>query len=317
MRSKRIIFLILTFAMLLSLLCLPTAAADNELYIAPDYSYVSFNGVKYIRIDTDDVSYIQTNRRIYEMELGILKDEIDMVYANANDTFIELDVYYIKGGYGNYVYIKESMLQSYNKLLIEGGDPYNISATFGTVSVTRDKMFSKELLMRGYELNYYTKAGNVTTLGMNGDISIECGYVFYDNNGSFYYFDYHRSTGGIAYTGSTEMLDSVTVFEITDEDTIAELMENIPSDSINPDEFPDGEDDIPVGDSTEGGLIVGIFLLIFVFASLPFIAGLVTFILSFKASGEYKLHLRIISAVCAAAVITIFLTILVCIMLTI
>lgn len=296
MKTRKILFALVILSLLVSLMALPSAAlfGNYRITVSEDYSYLTFEGEKYIRVELS-FSVINT---VYTEDIRFEGGDakVDWCEAEANGSAVRLYVDYTDGGSGTYLYIKESLLESYADFLTNGGDSYTFEVSRGSLDIDRDDLYASPLFVKGYELNYYSYVGPINTTGLDNTLFMSCGYIMKNaDNEYFYVNDASQNT-------DLTMQSSVEIWQITDEKVISEIH------SILFDEPWSNDGDVEF----EGeGLIFGIIIFSLVLGVVPLVAGVVTFILSLRKDKQSKTLLRIISALCAAAFVITLVTIII------
>lgn len=296
MKTRKFLFALVILSLLVSLMALPSAAlfGNYRITVSEDYSYLTFDGEKYIRVESS-FSVINT---VYTEDIRFEGGDakVDWCEAEANGSAVRLYVDYTDGGSGTYLYIKESLLESYADFLSNGGDSYTFEVSRGSLDIDRDDLYASPLLVKGYELNYYSYVGPINTTGLDNTLCIPCGYIMKNaDNEYFYVKDENPNT-------DLTMQSEVTIWQITDEKVISEI------NGIVFGVIWDNDGDVEIDG---GGLIFGVIILALVLGALPLVAGVVTFILSLKKDKQSKTLLRIISALCAAAFVITLVTIII------
>lgn len=296
MKTRKFLFALVILSLLVSLMALPSAAlfGNYRITVSEDYSYLTFDGEKYIRVESS-FSVINT---VYTEDIRFEGGDakVDWCDAEANGSAVRLYVDYTDGGSGTYLYIKESLLESYTDFLSNGGDSYTFEVSRGSLDIDRDDLYASPLLVKGYELNYYSYVGPINTTGLDNTLFMSCGYIMKNaDNEYFYVKDENPNT-------DLTMQSEVTIWQITDEKVISEIHGIVFS------VIWDNDDDI---DFEGDGLIFGVIILALVLGVVPLVAGIVTFILSLKKDKQSKTLLRIISALCAAAFVITLVTIII------
>lgn len=296
MKTRKFLFALVILSLLVSLTALPSAAlfGNYRITVSEDYSYLTFDGEKYIRVESS-FSVINT---VYTEDIRFEGGDakVDWCDAEANGSAVRLYVDYTDGGSGTYLYIKESLLESYTDFLSNGGDSYTFEVSRGSLDIDRDDLYASPLLVKGYELNYYSYVGPINTTGLDNTLFMSCGYIMKNaDNEYFYVKDENPNT-------DLTMQSEVTIWQITDEKVISEIHGIVFS------VIWDNDDDI---DFEGDGLIFGVIILALVLGVVPLVAGVVTFILSLKKDKQSKTLLRIISALCAAAFLITLVTIII------
>ena len=296
MKTRKFLFALVILSLLVSLTALPSAAlfGNYRITVSEDYSYLTFDGEKYIRVESS-FSVINT---VYTEDIRFEGGDakVDWCEAEANGSAVRLYVDYTDGGSGTYLYIKESLLESYADFLSNGGDSYTFEVSRGSLDIDRDDLYASPLLVKGYELNYYSYVGPINTTGLDNTLCIPCGYIMKNaDNEYFYVKDENPNT-------DLTMQSEVTIWQITDEKVISEI------NGIVFGVIWDNDGDVEIDG---GGLIFGVIILALVLGALPLVAGVVTFILSLKKDKQSKTLLRIISALCAAAFVITLVTVII------
>ncbi|MGM9644799.1 MAG: hypothetical protein ACI3X1_06905 [Eubacteriales bacterium] len=297
MKTRKILFALIIFSLLVSLMALPSAALFGEyrITVSEDYSYLTFDGEKYIRVESNSllVNTVYTDDIRFE---GGNDAAVVWCEAAANDTAVSLYVDYTDGGSGSYLYVKESMLESYTDFLANSGDSYTFEVSRGSLEIDKDDLYASQISIKGYELNYYSYVGPIYTTGLDNTLRMSCGYIMKNaDNEYFYVNDASQNT-------DLTMQSTVKIWQITDEKVISGIH------GILFDEPWSNDDDT---DLEGGGLIFGVIIFALALGALPLVAGVVTFIMSLKKDKQSKTLLRIISALCAAAFVITLVTIII------
>lgn len=297
MKTRKFLFALVILSLLVSLTALSSAAlfGNYRITVSEDYTYLTYEGEKYVRVETNFsiINTVYTEDVFFE---GGNDSAVDWCEAEANDTAVRLYVDYKDGGSGTYMYLKESLLDDFNEFLTNGGDSYTFEVSRGSLDIDRDDLYASPLLVKGYELNYYSYVGPINTTGLDNTLFMSCGYIMKNaDNEYFYVKDENPNT-------DLTMQSEVTIWQITDEKVISEIHGIVFS------VIWDNDDDI---DFEGDGLIFGVIILALVLGVVPLVAGVVTFILSLKKDKQSKTLLRIISALCAAAFLITLVTIII------
>ena len=296
MKTRKFLFALVILSLLVSLMALPSAAlfGNYRITVSEDYTYLTYEGEKYIRVESS-FSVINT---VYTEDIRFEGSDakVDWCEAEANDTAVRLYVDYTDGGSGTYLYIKESQLESYADFLSNGGDSYTFEVSRGSLDIDRDDLYASPLLVKGYELNYYSYVGPINTTGLDNTLFIPCGYIMKNADNEYFYVN------DVSQNTDLTMQSEVTIWQITDQQVISEIH------GIVFGVIWDNDGDVEIDG---GGLIFGVIILALVLGALPLVAGIVTFILSLKKDKQSKTLLRIISALCAAAFVITLVTIII------
>ena len=296
MKTRKFLFALIIFSLLVSLMALPSAAlfGNYRITVSEDYTYLTYEGEKYIRVESS-FSVINT---VYTEDIRFEGGDakVDWCEAEANGSAVRLYVDYTDGGSGTYLYIKESLLESYADFLSNGGDSYTFEVSRGSLDIDRDDLYASPLLVKGYELNYYSYVGPINTTGLDNTLFMSCGYIMKNADNEYFYVN------DVSQNTDLTMQSEVTIWQITDEKVISEIH------GIVFGVIWDNDGDVEIDD---GGLIFGVIILALVLGALPLVAGIVTFILSLKKDKQSKTLLRIISALCAAAFVITLVTIII------
>ncbi len=304
MKTKKLFISVIFTALILTLFLIPISALDGEpISVSADYSSLQYQGQKYIRVDSSDILYITSTDHSSSVTVDGADRLIEQAEAYINDSVIELSVIYKEGGSALYYYINEALLGEYLAFIAGDAVDYEIGLYYGDIQTVKSQLFGKPVEFSGYELNYFTYTGGVSALAFGGDIYSSTGYIINDTQGNFYYVDHSLSAPGAL--GDITMQESVTVWQIVDEDIIDEMIKNTQGDF-----FDDGFNDLEF----EGGdgFIFGIIFVAAILGIIPFVAAVVTFCISLKCSADYRRRLRLISALCLSAAVVTVITIIVC-----
>ena len=296
MKTRKFLFALVILSLLVSLTALSSAAlfGNYRITVSEDYTYLTYEEEKYIRVESS-FSVINT---LYTEDIRFEGGDakVDWCEAEANGSAVRLYVDYTDGGSGTYMYLKESLLDDLNEFLTNGGDSYTFEVSRGSLDIDRDDLYASPLLVKGYELNYYSYVGPINTTGLDNTLFMSCGYIMKNaDNEYFYVKDVSQNT-------DLTMQSSVEIWQITDEKVISEIH------GIVFGVIWDNDGDVEIDD---GGLIFGVIILALVLGALPLVASIVTFILSLKKDKQSKTLLRIISALCAAAFVITLVTVII------
>ena len=297
MKTRKFLFALVILSLLVSLMALPSAALFGKyrITVSEDYSYLTLDGEKYVRVETNFlvINTVYTEDIRFE---GGNDAAVDWSYADTNDSAVSLYVDYTDGGSGSYLYVKESLLESYDDFLTNGGDSYRLEVSRGSLDIDRDDLYASQISIKGYELNYYSYVGQIHTTGLDNTLRMSCGYIMKNADNEYFYVN-----DGNQNTDPT-MQSTVKIWQITDEKVISGIHGILFDEPWNNDDDTDFEG---------GGLIFGIIIFSLVLGALPLVAGVVTFIMSLKKDKQSKTLLRIISALCAAAFVITLVTVII------
>ena len=296
MKTRKILFALIIFSLLVSLMALPSAAlfGNYRITVSEDYTYLTYEGEKYIRVESS-FSVINT---VYTEDIRFEGGDakVDWCEAEANGSAVRLYVDYTDGGSGTYMYLKESLLDDFNEFFTNGGDSYTFEVSRGSLDIDRDDLYASPLFVKGYELNYYSYVGPINTTGLDNTLFMPCGYIMKNADNEYFYVN------DVSQNTDLTMQSEVTIWQITDQQVISEIH------GIVFGVIWDNDGDVEIDG---GGLIFGVIILALVLGALPLVAGIVTFILSLKKDKQSKTLLRIISALCAAAFVITLVTIII------
>ena len=296
MKTRKFLFALVILSLLVSLMALPSAAlfGNYRITVSEDYTYLTYEGEKYIRVESS-FSVINT---VYTEDIRFEGGDakVDWCEAEANGSAVRLYVDYTDGGSGTYMYLKESLLDDFNEFFTNGGDSYTFEVSRGSLDIDRDDLYASPLLVKGYELNYYSYVGPINTTGLDNTLFMPCGYIMKNADNEYFYVN------DVSQNTDLTMQSEVTIWQITDQQVISEIH------GIVFGVIWDNDGDVEIDG---GGLIFGVIILALVLGALPLVAGIVTFILSLKKDKQSKTLLRIISALCAAAFVITLVTIII------
>ena len=302
MKNKKLFILFLVTATILALLTLSVSASDTSIKVSEDYSTLTYDGETYILIDPNGDYFFETDYYTSNVDLTDTQaSEIDSVEVYTSENFIELYIVYNKGGSVCYSYAHEDIVDKFYDFVLNGGEAYKISLWYGEVITDRERLFGKEITIKGYELNYYYYEDYVKNVGFGGRVNsiYSCGYIFGDGNGNIYYFDYGLSPNDASLP--VMMNETLTVWQITDKDLIEEINEN-----SYEDQYGDYDDFDDIG---EIPLVISVIIFAFFVGLIPLAGAIVCFILSIRAEGIYKKGLRIAAALLAATALIAIITV--------
>ena len=222
MKKQKFLVVILSVLLILPILVLPASAAIGTARVNADYSAITWGGHNYFRVDSSDIAYLPNTQPIYDLALA--NEEYKHVYsvsAVANKYAIQLTVSYIEGGYVNYYYIRDDKLDEYNNIVANGGNTFSVYLGYGfnekTVTLSRSALYSNPITMTGSAVARYEGNIWVEYSALDGNIDLASrGYIFEDENGTFYFLDEYQFGTGVNRYGSIGERDTVTVYEITD-----------------------------------------------------------------------------------------------------
>ena len=296
MKTRKFLFALIIFSLLVSLMALPSAAlfGNYRITVSEDYTYLTYEGEKYIRVESS-FSVINT---VYTEDIRFegCDAKVDWCESAANGSAVRLYVDYTDGGSGTYMYLKESLLDDFNEFFTNGGDSYTFEVSRGSLDIDRDDLYASPLFVKGYELNYYSYVGPINTTGLDNTLFMSCGYIMKNADNEYFYVN------DVSQNTDLTMQSEVTIWQITDQQVISEIH------GIVFGVIWDNDGDVEIDG---GGLIFGVIILALVLGALPLVAGIVTFILSLKKDKQSKTLLRIISALCAAAFVITLVTIII------
>ena len=307
MKTRKIFLSILTVVLLLSLLALP-ANALGGIEVAEGLGSLTYNGEKYIRVDSSNVSSVNDTMNVYDVSFSGA-DEDAMVYAiaYANDSAIELYVDYDLGGSGYYYYVRQDLLDDYNQALSGKATQGEMYLEFDSVGITIPSLRGEKRSIKGYELDAFpTFIGYVYPICLDGDVTLyDMGFVVSTFEGEYFFVDQYQFG---EYMGQSELnfRDTVTVWRITDKDIIKEIEDS--SFGFFEDDYDDFDEDLNM-------FIPGLIIFGAALGLLPLAAGIVTLIASLKAKAPYKKYLRTVAIFCFAAAAVTVVTIVICIVL--
>ena len=296
MKTRKILFALIIFSLLVSLMALPSAAlfGNYRITVSEDYTYLTYEGEKYIRVESS-FSVINT---VYTEDIRFEGGDakVDWCEAEANGSAVRLYVDYTDGGSGTYMYLKESLLDDFNEFFTNGGDSYTFEVSRGSLDIDRDDLYASPLFVKGYELNYYSYVGPINTTGLDNTLFMSCGYIMKNADNEYFYVN------DVSQNTDLTMQSTVKIWQITDEKVKSGIH------SILFDEPWDNDDDT---DLEGDGLIFGIIIFALVLGVVPLVASIVNLILSLKKDKQSKTLLRIISALCAATFVITLITIII------
>lgn len=288
MKRTKIIIAILTVILLLSSLSVISFAVNDILSIAEDYSYIEYDGEKYVRVNhmADDVRFS------YDGYLGFSpaytekqKTEIlDVELYGTKYYVIRLSVDFVNGGYFSAHYVRESCLDEYNAVASLTSRTYSLYK--GVNMLVYGYQLSDEIcvmpasLLMTYE-NYYLDS----TTGEPSFCYKEAGIVIVAPDGECYYLDY-------AENGSSH-----DIFSFLDHDNLKlhKITDPLLCHYLTWDPEAEGNSKTFIYVSS---VMVGLF-----FGILPLALGILCFMKRKSAKEPYRRLYTILMSACAVAVV--------------
>ena len=299
--KKKILFAIVSVVTVISLLCLPVfATSDSPLRISEDYQTVEYNGKEYVRVDGYPVITGDNWDNISDFDIDLTatqEREIESIYASDYGSIIEIELFYNKGGYELYYYIREDRLE--DLLSFQNGDPflYECEDTYIDVYFTAspDQLKSNPVTMKGYEISYYNRYVEIYGNSEDGRFQKHCGYIMHDYEDNYYFVDFYQFGAKEAQNFYAPDHENVTVYKITDKEILSAL------DTSG--DFIDivGEGDLPLA------IISGIILAMFLCAT-PIVAAILCLVFSRKARKPYRKMWRTVALLLFAAAVVFIIT---------
>lgn len=299
--KKKILFAIVSVVTVISLLCLPVfATLDSPLRISEDYKTVEYNGKEYVRVDGYSVITGDNWDNISDFDIDLTatqEREIESIYATDYGTIIEIELYYNKGGYELYYYVREDRLDDF--LSFQNDDPfiYECEGFYLGVYFTAapKQLKSNPVTMKGYEVSYYNRYVDIYGNSADGQFRKHCGYIMHDGEGNYYFVDFYQFGAKEAQNFYAPDHENVTVYKITDKDILSAL--NISDDYID----IVGEGDLPL--AIISGIILSIFLCV-----VPIVAAILCLVFSHKARKPYRRMWRTVALLLFAAALVFIIT---------
>lgn len=276
---KKILSLITSVLIALTIFAVPSFAKTNDtVAFSDDFSYVYYNGVRYIATDS---RYFYINDYAEPIEVTLTKEQKQKIKAMSitpydSGFYLEAD-YLLNNNTSVYcTYINEYYYKHYQNA-IEGKvtTVYLIDEelTFNLQNLLRNK--TSILVSEDSEYDSY----NIIYQFFDGDAEVDLGIVFKQDD-KYYYLDY--ATAGIEFIYGFDFSDivdkNVTVYEITDEESLAVL------DSALGDSY---YEESPLFDDKTTTLISG-FLLILIFGIIPLGLLILFLILAIRSKTKYR-----------------------------
>lgn len=287
MKTRKLLLFTLALALIVSLLTVIPSADSGRITISDDYSTVTYNGKEYVHFP--ELSYVDCSETFYEEDFKLTAEQSSAIYSISADVregvYLSLNVTFNKGGrmYENYICV--DYLDEYQHFTDKGGAQYLFDdyRTYETVYVDREDVFKNGFTLNSYELLYFENYAHVTSTSADGLLREFSGYILYDHNGGYYYYDL-----------SSEGSDTVTIWKL---DTAI---------------FED-EDDNLIDMPFESDFMLGFSTVIisFFFGAIPLAGLIVCLVLSFKSKQPYRRGLRIVTLLCAAEIVTFIVTLIV------
>ena len=214
----------LLIALLLSVLLLASlgmiCSAEGENMIAEDYSYVIYNGVKYVYVsyDLDGVEMAYTYEEDDTWDDVYLTEEQAKIFRKLDidpgDEIVRVQYSYVTGTFRRVFYVREDLIDVYNA--IAKGEYEKMYATVdSSVILTKDQLNGEMVEMSGTSLLSILKY-NVRVASPDEEMYKFIGQLFYDTNGSCYYLDFAENNIKSDQYVSLDY-ESLVLHKVTDE----------------------------------------------------------------------------------------------------
>ncbi len=187
MKKIRIISALAIISLLMSLMLLPVSAWGKDITVSSDFSYIEYDGEKYIRVSSDELYAVHAGEHIGDIYYEGGDGVISYADAYADENAVELWINFKSGGNAVYYYIKDSILSDFYALVNQGGEEYRIELFRGSVKMTREQLVGKEISISEDMLDRYIFTGDVLFYAFDESISISKGYMINDLDGNYFY----------------------------------------------------------------------------------------------------------------------------------
>lgn len=222
--KKNKLFAVLLLSVLLIALFGTTCFANGENIIADDYSYIVYNGVKYVRVNhlSDNVNMIYTyvdDNEWHDLQLTEVQDRIlDIVEINPGEEIVRV-YYYFDGhdGASYAYYVPEDLLDMYNA--IAKGEYSGVRVVVNSSTrINKDQLDGDTVSMTGLEL-FQHRRYNAFCSSPEAEMEKNIGHLVYDLDGNCYYLDFAEN--GIDSNQYCSLdYESFVLHKITDESII-------------------------------------------------------------------------------------------------
>ncbi len=289
---KKILSIITSVLIALTIFAVPSfAKANNTVAFSDDFSYVYYNGTRYIATDS---RYFYINDYADPIQVSLTKEQKQKIKAMSitpydSKFYLEAD-YLLNNNTSVYcTYINEYYYKHYQNA-IEGKVTtvclndihFDEELTFNLQNLLQNK--TSILVSKYSEYDCY----NIMYQFFDGNVEVDLGVVFKQDD-KYYYLDY--ATAGIEFIHGFDFSmiaeKNVTVYEITDEESLATL------DSA----LGDSPEALPLFDDNTTMLISG-FLLIFIFGIIPLGLLILFLILALRSKTKYRKIFLTLSLIC-------------------
>ena len=214
----------LLIALLLSVLLLASlgmiCSAEGENIIAEDYSYVIYNGVKYVYVSYDldgvEMSYTYHEENSWnDVSLTEKQSEtFSRLEIDQGDEIVRVEYNYVTGTFRRVFYVREDLIDVYNAVA-KGEYDRMVSNVDYDVSFTKDQLNGDLVEMSGVRLLPILKY-DVRVESPDGEMYKIVGQLVYDTNGSCYYLDFAENNIKSNQYVSLDY-ESLVLHKVTDE----------------------------------------------------------------------------------------------------
>lgn len=214
----------LLIALLLSVLLLASlgmiCSAEGENMIAEDYSYVIYNGVKYVYVSYDldgvEMSYTYHEENSWnDVSLTEKQSEtFSRLEIDQGDEIVRVEYNYVTGTFRRVFYVREDLIDVYNAVA-KGEYDRMVSNVDYDVSFTKDQLNGDLVEMSGVRLLPILKY-DVRVESPDGEMYKIVGQLVYDTNGSCYYLDFAENNIKSNQYVSLDY-ESLVLHKVTDE----------------------------------------------------------------------------------------------------
>lgn len=289
---KKILSIISSVLIALTIFAVPSFAKTNDtVAFSDDFSYVYYNGTRYIATDS---RYFYINDYAEPIEVTLTKEQKQKIKAMSitpydSEFYLEAN-YLLNNNTSIYcTYINEYYYKHYQNA-IEGKVTtvylrdvlFNEELTFNLQNLLQNK--TSILVSEDSEYDCY----NIIYQFFDGDVEVDLGVVFKQDD-KYYFLDY--ATAGIEFIHGFDFSmiaeKNVTVYEITDEESLSTLDSALGNSS----------ETRPLFDDNTTMLISG-FLLIFIFGIIPLGLLILFLILALRSKTKYRKIFLTLSLIC-------------------
>lgn len=305
---KRIIAFIITVLLLSSCIFITASADGLVVSFSEDYDQLYYKGYRYSQFN-DKWLEVEDSNYLKNIELASREqNEINLnLRANPQETVLYADIEFIDSGLSlSAAFIREDLLAEYNNIITGNGNEYRICDWYDYddyISADKSSLLGEKVILYGNDFFDYYYNFTVYTPSRDGSFMVIPGEILV-LDGANYYVDYNEVGAASPHEFYPEEENAFIAYKITDE-TLCAQIEKMYEDKYSDLEF--------FNDDSFTEKIALIFCVI-IFAILPFVIFVLSFIFAIRSRTVYKKFFFTISVLSVSelivfAIITILMTV--------